>query len=86
MGNTEAEKVVTGGDVPDVTRMVNTISGHGRKAAFEMDVFKYRGALAGEAVEQKFGDLQPLVVGLKRLAGTDLAMVMVTLSVMLKAL
>ena len=77
----ERESVKNHG-VLDVTRVVNAISSQRRKTAFEMAVFKYRGALAGEAVEQKFADLQPLVLGLMRLADTDLARIMAALGVM----
>ena len=86
MGNQKAKKVMERKDVPEVTQMVNTISQRGRRTALEIAVVKYRVALADEAAGQKFGDLQPLVVGLERLAGTDLAMVMVALGVMQRML
>ena len=73
---------VMGHGVLDVTEVVNSISIQRRKTAFEMAVFKYRVSLAGEAVEQKFAELQPLVLGLVRLADTDLARIMAALGVM----
>ena len=86
MNNQKAKKVVERKDVPEETQKVDTIPQKGRRHALEMAIVRYRRTLADEAAGLRFGDLQPLVMGLERLAGTDLAMVMVALGVIQRKL
>ena len=70
----------------DETQKVHTISEKERTHALEVAIVRYRRTLAEEAAGLRFGDLQPLVMGLERLAGTDLNRVMVALGVMQREL